>query len=95
MRHYSEEDLLEYDSSCGVNINTTSGPYYGQTSTKVMVCTSVCSETLFSLAGNVLSQCRNRLLPENADRLVFLCNNINRLHANLLKCPQSRDTELI
>ena len=37
------------------------------------------SEELFSLAGNVLSQCRNRLLPENVDSLVFLCNNINRL----------------
>ena len=37
--------------------------------------TSVRSEELFSAAGNMLSQKRNRLLPENLDKLVFLCNN--------------------
>ena len=33
--------------------------------------TSVRSEEIFSVAGNVLSEKRNRLLPENVDKLVF------------------------
>lgn len=38
--------------------------------------TSVRSEEAFSTAGNVLTKKRNRLLPENVDRLVFLHNNM-------------------
>ena len=34
--------------------------------------TSVRSEEIFSVAGNVLCEKRNRLLPENVDKLVFL-----------------------
>ena len=33
--------------------------------------TSVRSEEIFSVARNVLSEKRNRLLPENVDKLVF------------------------
>ena len=33
--------------------------------------TSVRSEEIFSVAGNILSEKRNRLLPENVDKLVF------------------------
>ena len=39
--------------------------------------TSVCSEEIFSVAGNVLSENRNRLLPENVDKLVFLHENLS------------------
>lgn len=39
--------------------------------------TSVRSEELFSTAGNVLTENRNRLLPENVDRLVFLHENLS------------------
>ena len=38
--------------------------------------TSVRSEEAFSTAGNVLTTKRNRLLPENVDRLVFLHDNM-------------------
>ena len=34
--------------------------------------TSVHSKEIFSVAGNVLCEKRNRLLPENVDKLVFL-----------------------
>jgi len=37
--------------------------------------TSVRSEEIFSVAGNVLTEKRNRLLPENLDKLVFLHEN--------------------
>lgn len=36
---------------------------------------SVASERQFSTAGNVCTDTRNRLLPENADRLVFIIKN--------------------
>ena len=36
---------------------------------------SVASERLFSTAGNVCTDTRNRLLPENANRLVFIMKN--------------------
>ena len=39
--------------------------------------TSVRSEEIFSVAGNVLNEKRNRLLPENVDKLVFLHENLN------------------
>ena len=38
--------------------------------------TSVRSEEIFSTAGNVLTGKRNRLLPENVNRLVFLHENL-------------------
>ena len=38
--------------------------------------TSVCSEEIFSVAGNILNEKRNRLLPENVDKLVFLHENL-------------------
>ena len=40
-----------------------------------MVATSVPSERLFSSAGNVINQKRSRLLPDNANKLVFLFEN--------------------
>ena len=39
--------------------------------------TSVHSEEVFSVAGNVLCEKRNRLLPENVDKLVFLHENLS------------------
>ena len=39
--------------------------------------TSVHSEEIFSVAGNVLTEKRNRLLPENVDKLVFLHENLS------------------
>ena len=39
--------------------------------------TSVRSEEIFSVAGNVLNEKRNRLLPEYVDKLVFLHENLN------------------
>lgn len=41
-----------------------------------MPSTSVRSEEVFSTAGNVLTHKRNRLLPENVNRLVFLHENL-------------------
>ena len=41
-----------------------------------IVATSVPSERLFSCAGNVISERRSCLLPENADKLIFLHENI-------------------
>ena len=38
--------------------------------------TSVRSEEIFSVAGNILIEKRNRLLPENVDKLVFLHENM-------------------
>ena len=40
-----------------------------------LVATSVPSEHVFSVAGNVVNEKRNRLLPENVDKLVFLFEN--------------------
>ena len=84
IRRYNEEDLLDYDSDplewWGKH------QHHYPTMAKLVrklwcaPATSVRSEELFSLAGNVLSQRRNRLLPENVDRLVFLCNNINEIN---------------
>ena len=39
------------------------------------VATSVPSERLFSASGNVIVSKRNRLIPENADKLIFLHEN--------------------
>ena len=41
-----------------------------------IVATSVPSERLFSCSGNVISERRSCLLPENADKLIFLHENI-------------------
>ena len=41
-----------------------------------LTATSVRSEEPFSTAGNVLTKKRNRLLPENVDKLVFLHDNM-------------------
>lgn len=42
--------------------------------------TSVQSEELFSMAGNVLTQKRNQLSPERVNELVYLCmtSDINK-----------------
>ena len=40
-----------------------------------MVATSVPSERLFSVAGNVINNRQSSLLPENADKLIFLFEN--------------------
>ena len=40
-----------------------------------LVATSVPSERVFSVAGNVINEKRSRLLPENVDKLVFLFEN--------------------
>ena len=40
-----------------------------------VVATSVPSERLFSSAGNLITDKRNRLLPENVDKLLFLHEN--------------------
>ena len=41
-----------------------------------IVATSVPSECLFSVAGNIVRTKRATLLPENLDKLVFLHENI-------------------
>ena len=43
-----------------------------------IVATSVPSERLFSCSGNVISELRSCLLPENADKLIFLHENITQ-----------------
>lgn len=42
--------------------------------------TSVASERLFSHSGNVLTDLRNRLTPANAERLIFLHDNLKILN---------------
>ena len=42
--------------------------------------TSTDVERLFSVAGNILTEDRNRLLPENVDKLLFLKENIETLN---------------
>ena len=44
-----------------------------------MVATSVPSERLFSSSGNIITEKRSCLLPENADKLIFLHENIRKL----------------
>ena len=41
-----------------------------------VVATSVPSDRLFSCAGNIISERRSCFLPENADKLIFLHENI-------------------
>ena len=41
--------------------------------------TSVAVERLFSTAGDILSDERNRLLPANAEKLLFLRENIPKI----------------
>jgi hypothetical protein len=38
--------------------------------------TEVASERVFSTAGNIITSRRTRLLPENAEKLVFLHHNL-------------------
>jgi len=40
--------------------------------------TSVPSERIFSKAGQIVSQRRNRLSPKNVDVLIFLNKNLER-----------------
>ena len=80
VRRYVDEDMLDYDSDPLVWWSMRKNQY--PTMVKLirklwcLPATSVRSEELFSLAGNVLSQRRNRLLPDNLDYLIFLCNNM-------------------
>ena len=42
--------------------------------------TSVPSEQLFSTAGNIVSDKRSALLPENVEKLLFLHSNLPKRH---------------
>jgi len=42
--------------------------------------TSVYSERLFSEMGNIYEETRNRLLPKNAEKLLFLHHNLKKLN---------------
>ena len=44
--------------------------------------TSVPSERLFSKAGTIITDRRNRLKPSNAEKLIFLSNNLRALYFN-------------
>jgi hypothetical protein len=57
--------------------NRTRFPILANMARSFLACpaTSVQSERVFSLAGNVISDTRCRLLPENAERLLFLKYN--------------------
>lgn len=58
--------------------------------TLCIVATSVPSESLFSISGNVISQKRACLTPQYAERLIFLHENLPALHQDykrkLRKC---------
>ena len=44
--------------------------------TRVYLWISVPSERMFSLSGHICNDSRNRLLPENVSKLVFLARNM-------------------
>jgi len=44
-----------------------------------MHASSVCSERLFSEAGNIFEEKCSRLLPRNGKMLLFLHQNVNRI----------------
>ena len=44
-----------------------------------MPASNVCSERLFSEAGNIFEEKRSRLLPRNGEILLFLHHNLNRI----------------
>ena len=48
--------------------------------TLCIVTTSVPSESLFSVSGNVISHKRSCLSPQYAEKLIFLHENLNPLH---------------
>ena len=58
--------------------------------TLCIVATSVPSESLFSISGNVISQQRSCLTPQYVEQLIFLHEHLYRLHQDykrtLRKC---------
>uniref|UniRef100_A0A1X7VX41 HAT C-terminal dimerisation domain-containing protein n=1 Tax=Amphimedon queenslandica TaxID=400682 RepID=A0A1X7VX41_AMPQE len=77
---YNDEDMLEYDGDPMEwwSIHKSHYPTLCKLVRKLwcVPATSVRSEELFSTAGNVLTDKRSRLLPDNLDKLVFLSNNL-------------------
>ena len=68
-----DDDPLEWWKSCQSQYPLTSQLVKKYWS---LPATSLRSEEAFSTAGNVLTKKRNRLLPENVDKLVFLHDNM-------------------
>ena len=77
---YQDEETIDLDSDPLVwwNSRMCQYPLLAQLVRMVwsLPVTSVCSEQVFSAAGNVLTKKRVRLLPENVDKLVFLHQNL-------------------
>ena len=79
LRRYQDEETIDLDSDplAWWNSRMCQYPLLAQLVRMVwsLPATSVCSEQVFSAAGNVLTKKRARLLPENVDKLVFLHQN--------------------
>ena len=80
LRRYQDEETIDLDANPLVwwKSRMCQYPLLAQLVRMVwsLPATSVCSEQVFSAAGNVLTKKRARLLPENVDKLVFLHQNI-------------------
>ena len=77
---YQDEETIDLDSDPLVwwNSRMCQYPLLAQLVRMVwsLPATSVCSEQVFSAAGNVLTKKRARLLPKNVDKLVLLHRNM-------------------
>ena len=75
LHRYQDEETIDLDSDplAWWNSRMCQYPLLAQLVRMVwsLPGTSVCSEQVFSAAGNVLTKKRARLLPENVDKLVF------------------------
>ena len=72
---YNSEECIDIDGKplMWLKIRETQYPLMAKSARQYfsIPATSICSEEIFSVAGNILSEKRNRLLPENVDKLVF------------------------
>ena len=82
LRRYQDEESIDLDANPLVwwNSRLCQYPLLIRLVRKIWShpATSVCSEQVFSAAGNVVTKKRARLLGENVDKLVFLNRNINQ-----------------
>ena len=76
---YQEEDLVALDSIPLIwwKLNECKYPYLSRLARRILViqATSVCSERVFSTAGDVVTAKRSRLSAENINSIIFVNKN--------------------